>query len=86
MPEKRKHVLANDITIWVKPSCVQCDATKRALNKHGITYTVRDLTTNPGQVEAFKNAGYATAPIVVTPHNTWAGFRPDLIKQLKEHA
>lgn len=86
MPEKRKHVLANDITIWVKPSCVQCDATKRALNKHGITYTVRDLTANPGQVEAFKNDGYTTAPVVVTSRGTWAGFRPDLIKQLKEHA
>ena len=86
MPEKRKHVLANNITIWVKPSCVQCDATKRALNKHGITYTTRDLTANPGQVEAFKNAGYTTAPIVVTSHGTWAGFQPSLIKTLKDSA
>ena len=32
------------VTVYSKPACVQCDATYRALDKHGIAYDVVDLT------------------------------------------
>ena len=31
------------ITVYSKPSCVQCNATYRALTKKGIDYTVVDV-------------------------------------------
>ena len=74
------------VVVWSKPSCVQCVSTKRQLDKHGIPYIERDLTEHVEQATRFRDAGYATAPVVVTSRGTWAGFRPDLIKQLKEHA
>lgn len=74
------------VVVWSKPDCQQCVATKRALDKHGIPHIERDLTEHVEQAAKFRDAGYATAPIVVTSRGTWAGYRPDLIKTLKEYA
>ncbi|HEY0218064.1 MAG TPA: glutaredoxin domain-containing protein, partial [Cellulomonas sp.] len=32
------------ITVYSKPSCVQCNATYRALDKAGLAYEVVDIT------------------------------------------
>ena len=70
------------ITVWDLPNCVQCNSTKRFLDKHDLPYTEYDLTERPEQAEKFRNAGYATAPVVVTSHGTWAGFQYDKLQQL----
>lgn len=70
------------ITLYTKPQCVQCDATKRALNKKGITYQTIDVTTSPEALEQVKALGYLQAPVVVTDTDHWSGFRPDKIANL----
>ena len=70
------------VVVWSKPSCVQCVSTKRQLDKHGIPYIERDLTEHVEQAAKFRDAGYATAPVVVTSRGTWAGFQIDRIKGL----
>ncbi len=32
------------ITVYTKPNCDQCDATKRRLDKHGLQYRIVDIT------------------------------------------
>lgn len=72
---------APHFTIYTKPSCVQCNATKRAITKGGGTYTEIDLTKDEEALAEFKAAGLTTAPVVLGPDGTqWAGFRSDLIK------
>lgn len=71
------------ITVYSKPSCVQCTATYRALDNKGVGYEVIDLTTQPEEViDAFKARGLMQAPIVVTDSDEWAGFRPDKVAAL----
>ena len=72
------------ILIWTKrdTTCVQCDATKRALRKAGIDFIERPLEDFPDHVQAFKDEGLLGAPIVETANRRWSGFRPDLIKQI----
>ncbi|ASK67345.1 NrdH-redoxin (plasmid) [Brachybacterium avium] len=70
------------ITVYTKPRCVQCDATKRALNKSGIAYDLVDLTEDELALEQVKALGYAQAPVVVTSNDHWSGFRPDKLKEL----
>ncbi|WP_281872646.1 glutaredoxin-like protein NrdH [Brachybacterium paraconglomeratum] len=70
------------ITVYTKPRCVQCDATKRALNKSGIVYDLVDLTEDERALEQVKALGYAQAPVVVTSNDHWSGFRPDKLKEL----
>lgn len=70
------------VTVYTKPSCVQCNATYRALDSKGVNYEVVDLTTNPEALEYTKSLGYLQAPVVVTPEDHWSGFRPDKIDTL----
>ena len=68
------------ITVYTKPSCVQCRATKRALEKAGLAYDEVDLTQDDAALEMVKGLGYSSAPVVVAGGEHWAGFRPDKIK------
>lgn len=70
------------ITVYTKPSCVQCNATYRALNAKGIEYEVHDLTAEPEALEQVKALGFLQAPVVVTDEDQWSGFRPDKIDEL----
>lgn len=70
------------ITVYTKPSCVQCTATYRALDRKGIEYNVLDLSQDETALEAVKELGYLQAPVVVTEEDHWSGFRPDKIDEL----
>lgn len=75
-----------DITVYSKPLCVQCDATKRALTKAGVAYSVVDVTEDAEALAKVKSLGYMQAPVVITGDDHWAGFRPDKIKALAASA
>ena len=70
------------ITVYSKPACVQCHATKRALDKKGLAYREVDVTVTPAALEYItEDLGYSMAPVVVVDEdNHWSGFRPDLIE------
>lgn len=70
------------ITIYTKPLCVQCDATKRALNKARVAYDIVDITDDPDARAKCEALGYRQAPVVITDNDSWSGFRPDKIKAL----
>ena len=70
------------ITVYTKPSCVQCNATYRALDAKGIEYEIHDLSEDPTALEQVKALGYMQAPVVVTDEDHWSGFRPDKIAEL----
>lgn len=73
------------VTVYSKPSCVQCNATYRALDAKGISYTVVDLSRDDNALEYVKDLDptYMQAPIVVVDeHDHWSGFRPDCIDRI----
>jgi len=75
------------VTLYSLPQCVQCSATQWVLAKQGIAFVEVDLSEHPGQVEAFKERGLRSAPVVTVrgvDGNTqeWSGFRPDKINAL----
>lgn len=69
------------VLVMTKPSCPQCTATKRWLDKNGIPYCEEGLTD-----ESLKLAigeGIASAPVVVAPGlGSWGGFQPNRLKDL----
>jgi len=73
---------ANPVTVYSRPACVQCDATYRALDKHGIAYDVVDLTQDTTALELVRSLGYLQAPVVIAGDTHWSGFRPDQITAL----
>lgn len=59
--------------------------TKNLMRREGIEFEEVDLMSNPELLEKFKEEGLMQAPIVVLGNDgrRWAGFRPDLIMELK---
>ena len=74
------------ITVYSKPNCVQCDATYRALAKHGLDYEVVDISQDPEALQTVKAFGYQQAPVVFAQGDHWSGFRPDMINRLSAQA
>jgi len=70
------------ITVYSKPACVQCDATKRALDAAGVEFKVVDVTEDADAMALVTSLGYRQAPVVVAGSDHWSGFRPDKIKSL----
>jgi glutaredoxin-like protein NrdH len=72
------------ITVYSTPSCVQCKATYRALDKKGVPYEVVDVTTDAQALAMVHGLGYVQAPVVVAGDEHWSGFRPDRISAVAE--
>lgn len=70
------------VTVYTRPNCGPCSATKRALEKAGIDFTIVDLVEDTEALATVKALGYLQAPVVVTDSEHWGGFRPDRIKAL----
>lgn len=71
------------ITVYTKPACVQCNATKRALDKQGLDYTTVDVTEDAAAADNLKALGFASVPVVIADDTEpWAGYRPDRVKAL----
>lgn len=73
---------AAKVTVYTKPACVQCTATKKALDKAGIDYNLVDITADDDARDYVIALGHQAAPVVVTGDENWSGFRPDRIKAL----
>lgn len=69
-------------TVYTKPNCVQCDMTKRLMDKIGVEYNTVDISDNPAELDRLIDMGYRAAPVVVTDNDSWAGFNPDKITAL----
>jgi glutaredoxin-like protein NrdH len=72
------------ITVYSKPSCVQCTATYRALDRAGYDYTVVDITEDADARDYVMSLGHLQAPVVMAGGEHWSGYRPDRIKALAE--
>lgn len=70
------------ITVYTKPSCVQCTATYRALENKGLEYEIFDVSVDEKALATVQELGYLQAPVVITDNGHWSGFRPDKIDEL----
>ena len=69
-------------TVYTKNNCVQCDQTKRLMDRIGVAYDVVNISENPAELDKLIEMGYRSAPVVITDTDSWAGFNPDKIKDL----
>ncbi len=70
------------ITVYTKPSCQQCEATKKELSRKGVEYAYVDVTKDTEAYEKVISLGYRSMPVVITESDHWSGFRVDKIAQL----
>jgi glutaredoxin-like protein NrdH len=70
------------ITVYTKPACVQCEATKRMMDKLNIKYDTIDITLDKDALDMVLSKGFKSAPVVITEDDAWSGFNPDKISRL----
>lgn len=70
------------IRVFTKPGCPQCKMTVQFLMSHHIQYMEYDLSKHPQYRQSLLNQGFHSAPVVMTDHEKWAGFRPDQLNRI----
>ena len=69
-------------TVYTKPACVQCEQTKKLLDRNGVEYSVVDITKDPEAYDKIIAMGFMAAPVVISGDDSWAGFQPDKINAI----
>lgn len=72
----------SSITVYTRPSCGPCRATRSALDRQGTPYETVDISTDADARDFVMGLGYLQAPVVVAGAEHWSGFRLDRIKAL----
>lgn len=77
--------MAKKVTVYSKPACVQCTATKRWLDTNGVVFEDGDAIEN---IDPIKNlVGLLAAPVIkVVDESTsevtfWSGHNPILLEK-----
>ena len=70
------------VTVYTLPNCIQCDITKKYLDRHEVKYSVVDMSLDLQSAKVVADLGYKQAPVVVYDKFHWSGFRPDKVKAL----
>lgn len=78
--------MTTTVTVYSRPGCVQCDATKRTLDRKGIVHVDLELEDHPDVLKEAIDAGHLNAPIVTVERGNerrmWGGFRHALLEEL----
>ncbi|SCC12183.1 glutaredoxin-like protein NrdH [Kosakonia oryziphila] len=70
------------ITIYTRDNCVQCHATKRAMENRGLAFEMVNVDHVPAAADELRAMGFRQLPVVVAGETRWSGFRPDMINRL----
>ncbi len=74
------------ITVFSKKGCVQCDMTKRVLEKNAVPFEVRMIDAEGDEGAAnmadFQTHGLRNMPVVIAGDRKWAGFQPAMLNAL----
>ena len=68
------------VVVYTKPHCQQCAATRRHLKRIGVEFREMDALEHLADLKAM---GFMAAPVVVTDHGSWSGYRPSQLDTLK---
>ncbi len=76
----------NPIIVFSKKGCVQCDMTKKVLDKNGVDYQVKMIDAEGEEGAAnmahFQTTGLRNLPVVLAGEKMWAGFQPAQLSAL----
>ncbi|HCM9556544.1 TPA: glutaredoxin-like protein NrdH [Enterobacter kobei] len=74
------------IIIYTRSNCVQCHATKRAMESRGMVFEMVNIDQQPEAAETLRAQGFRQLPVVIAGETRWSGFRPDMINRLSAQA
>ena len=76
--------MANKVTVYSKPDCMQCNFTKKWLKERNVPYTELNVEEDEEALSKVREMGYQAVPVIVTETENWYGFQPDKLAKLVE--
>lgn len=71
------------ITIYGKPNCHACNATRTHLDTRAVPYIYIDITKYTEYADYLLDLGYREVPVVeISSVARWSGYRPDRLDEL----
>lgn len=70
------------VIVYSKPACVQCNFTKKTLNKLEVPFEEVDITTNDDAFAKITGLGFQQVPVVDFNGETFSGYRPEKLEEL----
>jgi glutaredoxin-like protein NrdH len=70
------------ITVYTRPGCGSCDATKVWLKRQGFDFLQVDVSTDDAARAFVERLGYTSLPVVVAGSAHWSGFRINKLREL----
>ena len=74
------------VTIYKKPGCGPCAATRHAMESRGVPFETVNVMDDDAALDAIKGLGYLTVPVVLVQDGDaaehWGGFQLDRIADL----
>ena len=74
--------MANKITIFSKNNCMQCEMTKKLLDKEGADYQEINIDERPEMIDYVKDLGFSAAPVIKAGDIIFSGFQPAKLKEI----
>jgi glutaredoxin-like protein NrdH len=72
----------SEVTVYVKPGCPECVATKDLMDDLGVIYNSVDISINKEALMLLRAKKFRGAPVVVTSEKSWSGFNESEIRNL----
>lgn len=71
------------VTVYSKPNCQPCRATKRTLDQLGVPYIEVDVSVDTEARDFVVSLGHLESPVVfIDEGRHWSGFRRDRLAEL----
>lgn len=70
------------VTLYSKPNCPKCMASKRDLDKLKVEYVYVDVSEDFDAYTYLKSRGILSMPFLETDTESWSGYKPERIKAL----
>ncbi|NLC55508.1 MAG: glutaredoxin family protein [Armatimonadetes bacterium] len=63
-----------NITVYVRPNCTECDQVIRYLENRGLRFLVRDVERDPDAQGDLDSLGYTDVPVIFLDETAIVGF------------
>lgn len=71
------------VTVYSNPNCVQCEQTKKWLERNSIRFETKMISDSPEIQTIIDENKFQSAPVVTAGDKVWSGFRLDYLTDTK---
>jgi glutaredoxin-like protein NrdH len=87
MDGRRGKTMANGVIVYTTNDCIECTMVKKVLTDEGISFEVKDISTNSEYQSEVEKYGFLGVPVTVFGNKAVKGFNnelKDIIEQAKK--